>query len=116
MSHKYKAWDEEIAFTLLRALELRISPVGYHVAMPHRVKRGEDLTLVVYQDGTPRPITKRDRASIVSLLQATEMHLVSMDALEKTTVIAGCAFKRAETWVYGRGKNLRKVKLFMMEP
>jgi hypothetical protein len=120
-SVKYKTWNQEGAFTLLRALEYRLSPLGYHVAMPHRVKQGE-LMLVLYADERPvddQPVEigkKRDRESIVSLLQATEMRLLSIDELKNTKTFAGInlEFKRVETWSYGRGKNIRRVQVFML--
>lgn len=105
---KFKPWNIEDAFTLLRALELRLSPIGYHVAMPHLVKPGEDLSLVVYAGGEAGEITKKDRDSIASLLQATEMRLLSVGDLEEARMFAG----RVEAWTYGRGKNMRKVQLF----
>lgn len=92
---KHKPWEIDKAFALLKALEVRLAPIGFHVATvgtERLTKRGE-LHLRIYGDS----MTDADRANIVSLLQATEMRPLS--GVEKDTI------DDEEDWAYGRGKN-----------
>jgi hypothetical protein len=92
---KHKPWEVEAAFTLLKALEGRLAPIGFHVATvgTERLTKLGELHLRIYGDA----MTDADRANIVSLLQATEMRLVH--GVPDGTAIG------EETWSYGRGKN-----------
>jgi hypothetical protein len=98
---KHKPWAIEPAFTLLKALEARLAPIGFHVATvgTERLTKQGELHLRIYGDA----MMPADKANIVSLLQATEMRLVH--GVSKDDPIG------EEQWAYGRGKNEQLVGL-----
>jgi hypothetical protein len=91
---KYKLWDIEDAFTLMKALELRLSPINLHAAIPNakEVHKTGRLSLRIYGN----KIDEKEKANVRSLLTATEMKLKNID-------------DGKERWIYGRGKNARLV-------
>lgn len=94
---KYKSWTLEDAFTLIQALELRLSSIGFHVAIVNgsRVKKFGEMRVRIYGN----KIMVQDRANINSLLRATEMRLL------------GIGKSGEEEWSYGRGKNMKLVEI-----
>jgi hypothetical protein len=106
---KYKAWELEESYVLVRALEARLAPIGYHVAIIDGVKtRKTELELAVYPNVTPR-----DREHIASLLYATEMRLVSRKMLAKPRQFGVATLAARDIWSHGKGKNARRVSVFL---
>lgn len=108
---KHKKWELEDAFTLLKALEVRLSPIGFHAATigTERLKKRGELHLRIY--GEAGTMTLRDRENIVSLLQATEMQLISGARYAPGSATKPSVIVEGEKWSHGRGKNTRLVEI-----
>lgn len=114
---KYKAWESADAYALLQALEQRVSPLGYHVAMG-RARKLDTLEFVVFPDVK---LSAHDalRANIamptISSAGAHTLRLRGIETLEEPQRFGASMASTVSKYEHGKGKNTRLVEIFFQD-
>jgi hypothetical protein len=103
----FRGWDEEVAHLLLKELDAKLSPLGYHVALPGG-RRMASLELMVFP-----AVAEKDRGGIAAALRASELQLAEKKkSLKRVKKFFGMTLREVEVWTHGRGKSERRIQLF----
>jgi len=91
----------------LRELDAKLSPLGYHVALPGG-KRLVSLELTLYP-----AIAKKDREDVAAAMRASELRFVERRSLKPPKKFGEMKLREMEVWAHGRGKSERRVELLL---
>lgn len=109
----FKKWDAPEAGAMLRAIESELAALGYgyHVAMIGTARvRLPELELVVFPD-----VKEEHFEEIKKALWETTLELRGTATLDEPKKFGQHDCRTALTYEHGKGKNMRRVRVFFQE-
>lgn len=107
----YRNWGPEESYAMLKAIELRLVPLGYHAALVGSAKvHRPELEVVVFPD-----VKEADHEAIKNAIYMTTLELRGIGELEEPRMFGQAALHRVLTYEHGKGRNMRRARVFLQE-
>lgn len=103
----FRWWKPEVAHTLLKELDAKLSIIGYHVAIPGG-RRMLSLELMMFP-----AVQGKDRGDVAAAMRANALRFVERRSLSSPKKFGDMKLREIEIWAHGRGKSERRVELFI---
>lgn len=107
----YRNWGPDESYEMLKAIEFRLAPLGYHAAMIGSAKvHRPELEVVVFPD-----VKESDVETIKTCLYMTTLELRGIDTLEEPKKFGQADLHTVLTYEHGKGRNMRRARVFLQE-